>query len=123
MIIHRRLLSRDSTMTNLKLNNNLKKYKSVYTEPRNTKSELGDVSRAFSKKSLVKVDIKNDMKNIKINKNEDKNNNMDFKELLNLVKNQENNKLNQDFSDIRNFFRKNTNGLSQIKKIKSRKKI
>ena len=42
------------------------------------------------------------MKNIKINKNEDKNNNMDFKELLNLVKNQENNKLNQDFSDIRN---------------------
>ena len=123
MIIHRRLLSRDSTMTNLKLNNNLKKYKSVYIEPRNTKSELGDVSRAFSKKSLVKVDIKNDTKNIKINKNEDKNNNMDFKELLNLVKNQENNKLNQDFSDIRKFFRKNTNGLSQIKKIKSRKKI
>ena len=63
------------------------------------------------------------MKNIKINKNEDKNNNMDFKELLNLVKNQENNKLNQDFSDIRKFFRKNTNGISQIKKIKSRKKI
>ena len=123
MIIHRRLLSRDSTMTNLKLSNNLKKYKSVYTEPRNTKSELGDVSRAFSKKSLVKVDIKNDIKNIKINKNEDKNNNMEFKELLNLVKNQENNKLNQDFSDIRKIFRKNTNGLSQIKKIKSRKKI
>ena len=123
MIVHRRLLSRDSTMTNLKLNNNLKGYKSIYTEPRNTKSESGEVSRILSKKSIVKLEVKNDIKNIKINKNENKNKNIDFKELLNLVKKQENNNINQDFSDIRKFVRKNTNGLSQIKKIKSRKKI
>ena len=123
MIVHRRLLSRDSTMSNLKLNNNLKGYKSIYTEPRNTKSESGEVSRILSKKSIVKLEVKNDIKNIKINKNENKNKNIDFKELLNLVKKQENNNINQDFSDIRKFVRKNTNGLSQIKKIKSRKKI
>ena len=123
MIVHRRLLSRDSTMSNLKLNNNLKGYKSIYTEPRNTKSESGEVSRILSKKSIVKLEVKNDIKNIKINKNENKNKNIDFKELLNLVKKQENNHINQDFSDIRKFVRKNTNGLSQIKKIKSRKKI
>ena len=108
-------------MSNLKLNNNLKGYKSIYTEPRNTKSESGEVSRILSKKSIVKLEVKNDIKNIKINKNENKN--IDFKELLNLVKKQENNNINQDFSDIRKFVRKNTNGLSQIKKIKSRKKI
>ena len=121
MIVHRRFLSRNSTMTNLKLNNNLKRYKAVYTEPSNSKSELGEMPRVFSKKSIQKVDVKNDIKNIKINKNENQNKNMNFKELLNLVKNQENNQINQDFSDIRKFVRKNTNGLSQIKKLKARK--
>jgi len=121
IVVHPRLLSRNSTMTNLKLklNNNLKKYKAVYTEP--SKSDFGEVSRILSKKSIAKLDIKNDIKNIKINKSD--NNNMDFKELLNLVKNQKNNQLNKDFSDIRKIFEKNNNGLSQIKKIKSRKKI
>ena len=119
IIVHRRLLSRNSTMTNLKLNNNLKKYKSGYTEP--SKSDFGEVSRILSKKSIVKLDIKNDIKNIKLNKND--NNNMDFKELINLVKNQKNNHLNKDFSDIRKIIENNNNGLSQIKKIKSRKKI
>ena len=119
IVVHPRLLSRNSTMTNLKLNNNLKKYKSGYTEP--SKSDFGEVSRILSKKSIVKLDIKNDIKNFKINKND--NNNMDFKDLINLVKNQKNNQLNKDFSDIRKIIENNNNGLSQIKKIKSRKKI
>ena len=120
---HRRLLSRNPTMTNLKLNNNLKRYKAVYTEPGNPKSEYGEVSGVYSKKSTIKLDVKNDIKNIKINKNDNNDEKMKFKELLNLVKIQKNNKINQDFSDIRKILTRNNSGLSLIKRIKSRKKI
>ena len=122
-IEHRRLLSRNPTMTNLKLNNNLKRYKAVYTEPGNPKSEYGEVSGVYSKKSTIKLDVKNDIKNIKINKNDNNDEKMKFKELLNLVKIQKNNKINQDFSDIGKILTRNNSGLSLIKRIKSRKKI
>ena len=115
-IEHRRLLSRNPTMTNLKLNSNLKRYKAVYTEPGNPKSEYGEVSGVYSKKSTIKLDVKND-------KNDNNDEKMKFKELLNLVKIQKNNKINQDFSDIRKILTRNNSGLSLIKRIKSRKKI
>ncbi len=40
-----------------------------------------------------------------------------------MVKNQKDDKIKSDFSDIRNVVKKNNNGLSRIKKLKSKKDI
>ena len=120
-IVHRRLLSRQSTLTNLKLNNNLK-YKTVKTDPRNSKSDIGDIPKLINKKDndIEKNNLNNDINNVNINSDNKK---INFMELLNVVKTQKGNEIKQDFSDLRNVMKKNNSGLLQIKKRKTMKKI
>lgn len=120
MVVHRRMLSRNSIMTNLKLNNNLK-HKTVKTETINSKSDVGDIPKILTKRDIEKDGLDNDMNNDNINNDDNKK--INFMELLNVVKKQKGNEIKQDISDLRNVMKKNDSGLLQIKKIKNKKKI
>ena len=123
MIVHRRMLSRNSTMTNLKLNNNLK-HKTVKTEPRNSKSEIGDIPKILTKRDIEKNNLNNDINNVSINNiNNDNKMKFNFMELLNIVKKQKGNEIKEDIIDLRNVMKKNDSGLFQIKKIKNKNKF
>jgi len=123
MIVHRRMLSRNSTMTNLKLNNNLK-HKTVKTEPRNSKSEIGDIPKILTKRDIEKNNLNNDINNVSINNiNNDNKKKINFMELLNVVKKQKGNEIKEDILDLRNAMKKNDSGLFQIKKIKNKNKF
>ena len=112
-VIHRRFLSNNSSMFNLKLNKN-HKTKTLRTETLHSKSDIG------FKKNFEKDDSNLDISSTKTNNIK---NNFKFIELLNLTKNQKDNKINQDFSDIRNIIKKNNNRLSQIKNINNNDNI
>ena len=112
-VIHRRFLSNNSSMFNLKLNKN-HKTKTLRTETLHSKSDIG------FKKNFEKDDSNLDISSTKTNNIK---NNFKFLELLNLAKNQKDNKINQDFSDIRNIIKKNNNRLSQIKNINNNDNI
>ena len=123
IIVHRRMLSRNSTMTNLKLNNNLK-HKTVKTEPRNSKSEIGDIPKILTKRDIEKNNLNNDINNVSINNiNNDNKKKINFMELLNVVKKQKGNEIKEDILDLRNVMKKNDSGLFQIKKIKNKNKF
>jgi hypothetical protein len=121
VVLHRRILSKNSSYSNLNIINKCYKKKTLYTEPRNSKSDIGENSQIIIKQGNEKEDLKNNINKIKINRHDDKD--IDFRKLLKMVKNQKDDKIKSDFSDIRNVVKKNNNGLSRIKKLKSKKDI
>ena len=116
IIIHRRILSTNSNSSNLNILNNNYKNKTVYTESRSTKNDLADNSKFAVKQNDEKEDFDNNIIKLEINKYDNKD--IDFKKLLKMVKSQKGNKINNDFSDIRNVVKKNNNGLLRIKNLK-----
>ena len=121
VVLHRRILSKNSSDSNLNIINKCYKKKTLYTEPRNSKSDIGENSQIIIKQGNEKEDLKNNINKKKINRYDDKD--IDFRKLLKMVKNQKDDKIKSDFSDIRNVVKKNNNGLSRIKKLKSKKDI
>ena len=121
VVLHRRILSKNSSYSNLNIINKCYKKKTLYTEPRNSKSDIGENSQIIIKQGNEKEELKNNINKIKINRYDDKD--IDFRKLLKMVKNQKDDKIKSDFSDIRNVVKKNNNGLSRIKKLKSKKDI
>jgi len=123
-ILHRRLLSINSNRSNLNILNKNYKIKTAYTESRNSKNsknDYGENSKILVKLYNEKEDLDNNINQVKINKYDNKD--IDFRKLLKIVKNQKDNKINNDFSDIRNVIKKNNSGLLRIKKIKSKNNI
>ena len=122
----KRLLSRNPTYTNLNLFNDQLQKKTLKTEPRYSKSDIGEVSNFF-----VKVKNKDENKrfyeddNISRQNNLNDNEGVGFRELLKMVRKRSYNKciLNNNFSNLRDEIKKNNNGLIQIRKIKNEKVI
>ena len=121
----KRMLSRNSTIRNLALFNDPLKKKTIKTEPRNSRTDLGDIS-----KFVVNANNNNenkryceDEKTPKKNKIVDDNESVGFSELLKMVKIRSDNKciINNNFSNLRDEIKKNNNGLIQIRKIKNEK--
>ena len=119
IVVHRRILSINSNKSYYNIMNNENKNKSIFTEPGNSKSDIGEIITSLAKKNEKKDDFDNNIN--KAEKHQYDKKNIDFKKLLKIVKNQNDN--NHNFSDIRNFIKKNSNRLSQIKKIKSKNNI
>ena len=121
IVLHRRVLSINSCHSNINVFNKGYKKKTLYTEPRSSKSDIGENSPIIIKQSKEKEDLKNNENKIKVNRYLNKD--IDFRKLLKMVKNQKDDKIKSDFSDIRNVVKKNNNGLLRIKKLKSKKDI
>ena len=130
-IFQKNILSRNPTYKSLNIlsdNNNAQK-KSIYTEPRGSKSDFGEIPKLMPKnKNGIENkrydDINNNINTIKINKlNDNKNVNMGFRELLNMVKKGSDYKfkIDSNFSNLRDENKKNNNGILQIRKIKNKK--
>ena len=118
-VVHRRILSKNSNDSNLNIINYKNNQRTIRTEPRNSKSDIGVNIKIIKKKNCEKNNL--DYNDIKINKNDRKN--IDFNKLLKIVNNKEDKKIIHDFSDIRNIVKKNNNGLLLIKKLKGTKNI
>ena len=119
-IFHKRNMSRNPTYGSLNLCHDKGYKKTINTEPRGSKSDIGEVSQFMIKNK--KKDKK--YENIKVNNNKGLNIGIDFRELLNMVKKRSDNKCNMNgFSNFRNEIKKNNNGIIQIRKIKKEKVI
>ena len=127
-IFHRRLLSRNTPYVNLNLGfeNTLKK--TINTEPRGSKSDIGEISKFLVKNKNYNENKRYEDNNININaskiSNINDNENMGFRELLNMVKMRSDNKCKiNGFHNLRDKIKKNNNGILQIRKIKNEKTI
>ena len=123
-------LSRNHTYKSLNiLNDNNVQKKSLYTEPRGSKSDFEEIPKFVIKnKNGIQnrryEDINNNINTIKINNfNDNESVNMGFRELLNMVKKGSDYKckIGSNFSNLRDEIKKNNNGILQIRKIKNKK--
>jgi hypothetical protein len=123
-------LSRNPTYKSLNiLNDNNVQKKSLYTEPRGSKSDFEEIPKFVIKnKNGIQnrryEDINNNINTIKINNlNDNESVNMGFRELLNMVKKGSDYKckIGSNFSNLRDEIKKNNNGILQIRKIKNKK--
>ena len=127
-IYHKRLLSRNPTYSNLNLNYNYDytQKNSIYTEPRASKSDIGEISK-FKNKNKNVNENKRYYGEVNLNKtnNLTQNESMGFRELLNKVKKRSDNKckIGSNFSNLRAEIKKNNSGILQIRKIKNEKGI
>ena len=120
-LFHKRIMSRNPTCGSLNLcvDNGFKK--TINTEPRGSKSDIGEVSQFMIKNK------KNENKKYEetkvINKLDDKIG-IGLRELLNMIKKRSDNKCKiKGFSNLRDEIKKNNNGILQIRKIKNEKVI
>ena len=128
-IFKKNILSRNPTYKSLNILNDNGQKKSIYTEPRGSKSDFGEISKFMLKnKNGIENkrydDINNNINNIKINTlNDNGSINIGFRELLNMVKkgNDYKCKIDSNFSNLRDEIKKNNNGILQIRKIKNKK--
>ncbi len=124
-VFHRRMLSRNPTYKSLNLGNNNIRKKTIKTEPRDSKSDIGEISKNIIKNKNWNGNIKLEETNINKGNNLNDNENIGFRELLNMVKKRSDNKckIHSNFSNLRDEIKKNNNGIIQIRKIKSEKII
>jgi len=125
-ICHKRLLSRNPSHINLNLCYDPLKRKTINTEPRNSKSDIGEVSKIFvqnKKKNENKRYYEED--NISKANNFNDNESVGFRELLKMVRNRSDNKfiLNNNFSNLTDEIKRNNNKLLQISNFKNEKVI
>ena len=129
-IRHRRLLSRNTLYRNLNLGceNGLKK--TINTEPRGSRSDIGEISKFLVKNKNYNENKRYEDKDNNINIYTSKNSNINdnegvgFRELLNMVKMRSDNKCKiNGFHNLRDENKKNNNGILQIRKIKNEKTI
>ena len=109
---HKRIKSRNPSYKALNVNYDNKK-STIKTEPRYSKSDIGEINK-------FKTIIKNGNGN---KKNLAENESIGFRELLNMVKKRSDNKckIDSNFSNLRDEIKKNNNGILQIRKIKNEK--
>ena len=124
-IYRKRFLSRNTTYSNLNFNYDTKK-NTIYTDPRCSKSDLGEIPQ-FRKINSNWNDNKRYYGETNLNKtnNLTRNENMDFRELLKMIKKRSDNKckIDSNFSNLRDEIKKNNSGILQIRKIKNEKGI
>ena len=120
-LYNKRFLSRDTTYTNFNLKYDNKQKNTIKTEPRDSKSDIGEISKFWIKNKNWNENKKNNGE-VSLNKtnNLTENGNMGFRELLNMVKKRSDNKckIDSNFSNLRAEIKKNNNGILQIRKIK-----
>ena len=120
-LFHKRIMARNPTCGSLNLcvDNGFKKR--INTEPRGSKSDIGEISQFMIKNK------KNENKKYEDTKASNKLDDkiiIGFRELLNMVKNRSDNKCKiKGFSNLRDEIKKNNNGILQIRKIKNEKVI
>ena len=122
-VFHRRILSRNPTYRSLNLCFDGVQKQTLKTEPRGSKSDIGEFSKFLIKSKDNENKRYNGVSNInKINNLTDKEG-IGFRELLNMVKKRSDNKCKFDsnFSNLRDEIKKNNNGILQIRKIKNEK--
>ena len=128
-LFKKNILSRNPTYKSLNILNDNEQKKSIFTEPRGSKSDFGEISKFMVKnKNGIENkrydDINKNINNIKINNlNNNKSVNIGFRELLNMVKKGSDYKckIDSNFSNLRDEMKKNNNGILQIRKIKNKK--
>ena len=123
-VFHKRILSRNPTYRSLNLCFDGVQKQTLKTEPRGSKSDIGEVSKFLIKSKDNENKRYNGVSNInKINNLTDKEG-IGFRELLNMVKKRSDNKCKFDsnFSNLRDEIKKNNNGILQIRKKKKKKR-
>ena len=125
-IFHKRLLSRNPTCESLNLLFENTYKNTINTDPRGSKSDIGEISKHMikNKKEENKKEENNKNKNRIININTSDKLGIGFRELLNMVKKRSDNKCKiNGFSNLRDEIKKNNYGIIQIRKIKNEKII
>jgi hypothetical protein len=125
-LFQKRLLSRNTSYGNLNLccENTLKK--TINTEPRGSKSDIGEISKFLVKNKNHNENKRYEDININISKvsNINDNESIGFRELLNMVKMRSDNKCKiNGFHNLRDEIKKNNNGILKIRKIKNEKAV
>ena len=120
-LYNKRFLSRNTTYTNFNLKFDNKKKNTINTEPRDSKSDIGEISKFWIKnKNWNENKRYNGEASLNKTNNVTENGNMGFRELLNMVKKRSDNKckIDSNFANLRAEIKKNNNGILQIRKIK-----
>ena len=123
-IVHRRVFSSNSSLSNFNLLKDGLKQKPAYTELYNSVSDIEVNSKILNEKIIENENIGNNIKNGKvnnINKNIPINKKLDFKELLNYAKEKNEKKLINNFANLRNFVKNNKNNFLNFRKLKTEK--
>ena len=125
-ISNKRFLSRNPSYTNFNSKYDNKLRNTIKTEPRDSKSDIGEISKFWIKNKNANEN-KRYYAEVNINKTKHltEKESMGFRELLNKVKKRSDNKcnFNNNFSNLRDEIKKNNSGILQIRKIKNEKGI
>ena len=118
---HKKFFSRNSSLSNFNFLKDGLKQKTAYSELYNSASESEINIKLVNEKNIENENNENKKENIEKLNNIKKN--IGFKELLNFVKDKNDNKFNNDFTNLRNFVKNNKSGLLHIRKINPDKNI
>ena len=120
---HKRINSRKPTYKSLNINYDNIPKNTIKTEPRDSKNEIRKVNK-FMKNNKNENKRYSGEESIDKTNNLTENENIGFRELLNMVKKSDNKcKIDSNFANLRDEIKKNNNGILQIRKIKNEKNV